>query len=370
MSISVNYADALTNLNNALKIATDSNFKPTSAFSQDIGDVILGSHLTYRYILISNILAKATNPQINTIALQANANLKGAFDARSLCHKIFVPFERVKLDGKLGSSNEPFLNKPARYTELSASNPVRKGNDKTTLLKAIAILTKVNTQALAKQALSEAIYFTLQRNNHVSNLTEFSSDTTFYKTLTDFISLLLTTSQEGEIPALLTGVSFSIYGESFNEEFTNNLKIIVHPVNQAGSSSNEILDVDVYLGSELYLTAEVKDKVFTFEDVQHAANKVRSAGFNKFFFIMGPNSKPNGMSLSTMTMKIADLDVKVSFVNIYDFINTLIGLSDDEVDTKFVWDKLMTYAKMARIKDLTRIHLVECGIKAGLITQP
>ena len=75
-----------------------------------ITTVLTGSRKTYKYILITGILAKASNTSTNPIALQAGAPLKGAFDARSLCHKVLVPFERDFLDNVLGGSNEPFLN--------------------------------------------------------------------------------------------------------------------------------------------------------------------------------------------------------------------------------------------------------------------
>jgi len=101
--------------------------------SRNIKTVLYGTHKTYKYILVNGLLAKATNHKINPIALQSGANIKGAYDARSLCHNVLVPFERDFLQNVLGGSNEPFLNKPARFTQLSTENAVRKGNDKETL---------------------------------------------------------------------------------------------------------------------------------------------------------------------------------------------------------------------------------------------
>jgi hypothetical protein len=86
--------------------------------SGNIKVVLQGNHKTYKYILVNGLLAKATNESINALALQAGAPLKGAFDARSLCHNVLVPFERDFLQSALGGSNEPFLNKPARFTHL------------------------------------------------------------------------------------------------------------------------------------------------------------------------------------------------------------------------------------------------------------
>jgi hypothetical protein len=63
--------------------------------------IILGTHLTFRYILLTGILAKNVDPSIHTRALQVKAPLDGAYDARSLCHKVVVPFERDALELRL-----------------------------------------------------------------------------------------------------------------------------------------------------------------------------------------------------------------------------------------------------------------------------
>ena len=62
--------------------------------SASIQTVLKGNHKTYKYVLINGLLAKATNDKINALALQAGAPITGAFDARTLCHKVIVPFER------------------------------------------------------------------------------------------------------------------------------------------------------------------------------------------------------------------------------------------------------------------------------------
>lgn len=64
------------------------------AVTEGIKRVLAGTHKTYKYILVNGILAKASSEEVNPIALQAGAPLSGAFDARSLCHKVLVPFER------------------------------------------------------------------------------------------------------------------------------------------------------------------------------------------------------------------------------------------------------------------------------------
>ena len=69
-------------------------------------------------------MAKAVNKEIDALSLQAGDESDGAYDARSLCHKVLVPFEREFMPNSLGGSNEPFLNKPARFPRLTPDNAV------------------------------------------------------------------------------------------------------------------------------------------------------------------------------------------------------------------------------------------------------
>ncbi|CAH0255700.1 hypothetical protein SRABI80_03094 [Peribacillus frigoritolerans] len=109
--------DAWEVINEAYDIATKENFTPVSNFKAEIYTVLSETHLTYKYIMVNAFLAKATDPKINPLCLQKNSKLDGAYDARTLCHKVLVRFEKENLSGALGSSNEPFLNKPARIPE-------------------------------------------------------------------------------------------------------------------------------------------------------------------------------------------------------------------------------------------------------------
>ena len=118
---------------------------------EEIKSVLNGTHKTYKYVLVNGLLAKAVNKEIDALSLQAGDESDGAYDARSLCHKVLVPFEREFMPYRLGGSNEPFLNKPARFPRLTTDNAVRKGNDMRTLQSLISILSKVKNSSLAKK---------------------------------------------------------------------------------------------------------------------------------------------------------------------------------------------------------------------------
>lgn len=133
----------------AEKVLRMANEKPVyqdDTIGVSIDFILRGSHKTYRYVLVTALLAKSTNKDVDILSLQAKDDSAGAYDARSLCHKVIVPFERSTYPNSLGGSNEPFLNKPARFQRLAKTNAVRSGNDSETLESLIKILSEIQRQ--------------------------------------------------------------------------------------------------------------------------------------------------------------------------------------------------------------------------------
>ena len=93
----------------AITIAQDDSRQiPGTEWDIEIRTIIQGKHLTFRYILVTALLGKATNPSINALALQAGADAEGAYDARSLCHGVVVRLERQLLSSSLGGQMSHF----------------------------------------------------------------------------------------------------------------------------------------------------------------------------------------------------------------------------------------------------------------------
>ena len=248
-----------------------------------IFEILTGTHKTYKYILVNGILAKASSDEANPIALQAGAPFPGAFDARSLCHKVLVPFERNFLDNILGGSNEPFLNKPARFTHLSEHNAVRKGKDKETLLLLIELFSLIKTSEDAKEYLA-CIFSILKK--------QIKKNDAFHKiachspnliTVYEFSLRLVKRSLEGETLVIIVGALELL----MHEYLEGNYSVFTHKINQSGASSNEIGDIDVYSDGKFYYSIEVKDKNFNEYDVEHAFNKALQNHGEKAAFIYG-----------------------------------------------------------------------------------
>lgn len=253
--------------------------------AKTINLVLTGTHKSYRYILVNALLAKATNERANALSLQKGDGKGGKFDARSLCHKVIVPFEKLELPGCLGDSNEPFLNKPARFVSLSTTNAVRAGKDRETLENLISILSQISTSEQAFAYLKSAMV--VLKANHEEYLKKFSVGdilvdvSEFSQLVLGYIYKITDHTLEGEVCPLVVSVLEQLY---LGSEY----RVVPHKVNESGSSSKEVGDIDIFDSEGTLVNAiEVKDKTFSEQDVVHATTKFRMAHLNSSMFIYG-----------------------------------------------------------------------------------
>lgn len=291
-------------------------------YHRDFIDFVIDSnHLTYKYVLFTALLSKATNPNINPLCLQKKSNLSGAYDARTVCHKVIVPFEKTVLNKALGGSNEPFLNKPARYTELSKNNAVRRGHDQELLFALCDNLPQINSSSDAYQCLVYLLYKVIKHGDEMAHLSTFEIPicANLPIRLFTYVTDALNNSFEGETLTLMVAGVYYLKYKAIPNTF-----IDVHPVNQSGKSSKEISDLDIYIGNQLVISNELKDKAFSEIDVRHAADKVMQASGNTMFFIMGPRGVNKDIVFSSLMKEYASQNFMLHILSCYDFFNTMI----------------------------------------------
>ncbi|MFY0594727.1 restriction endonuclease, SacI family [Roseivirga sp.] len=318
--------------------------------SKAVKKVLGGSHKTYKYVLVNAILAKASNSNIDPLALQAGAPLDGAYDARSLCHQVLVPFERDFLQNALGGSNEPFLNKPARFTHLSNENAVRKGRDKETLDLLITTLPKINSSKDAKEYLSCALEFLNKRIEELKVLNE--SEIKYNPTLVEiyeFIYRFIENSFEGETTAIVVGTLEKIYHSRQKGEF----KVIAHKVNQSGASSKEVGDIDIIKNEQFQYAVEVKDKNFTAYDLEHAFSKIIESGGKKGEFVYGQNAAFDEDVIKAKLDSFESKGFMTLFMDIYSYSRFMLFKSDVLNKQEFI-DCLMQTAIEINSKEAVR----------------
>lgn len=330
--------------------------------AEKISDVLTGTHKTYRYVMMTALLAKSTDSNIDVFSLQAKDESLGAYDARSLCHKVIVPFERSVFPNGIGGSNEPYLNKPARFTRISKDNAVRKGNDTIALHKLISALSKIYTQKQAFRYLCHAV--AIMELNHNSYKSQFhieienSNKSGVTQNIFDYLYDLLDKSCEGEIcPITIATLEQLFLGDEY--------KVLAHKVNECGASSKEIGDIDIYDShNNVYMSIEVKDKVFTKEDVEHAVKKFCVGNVKKTMFIYGKNITlpEDKTALFQLVSRFGRMGYFCSILNVVDYIRIRVHSIQDVTFQSFV-DLMLLQAKAINATKETILWLKETANK-------
>jgi SacI restriction endonuclease len=326
---------------------------PATQWLQEIGTIMSGKHLTFRYILVTALLGKATDAHINPLALQAGADLVGAYDARSLCHKVVVPLERALLDRSFGGSNEPFLNKPARFTTISTGNAVKRGEDKSLLILVHQVLSELQTSQQAFDALCHAVRCAINKQAIFNeNLVWLPSSQGSHLAIVGFLEAFLAESIEGQTAAIAVGTMLSLHFGDLGK-----FECVTHPVNQSGASSREVADIDIKKNGQIFVAIEVKDKLFDKQDVEHAAFKVSQYGLSSLLFVVGVHGGCVGGSLSDVEQEIlAGSGVNVTFVEILPFLRSIVALCPALSFADFL-SRLQQQAIETRVKDEVFDHI-------------
>lgn len=347
----------------AFASASSEGFKPHSPHRAAIQRIINGSHKTYKYILLTALLAKTTNSGVNPLTLQSGSRLSGAFDARSLCHRVVVPFERESLANALGGSNEPFLNKPARFPEIALSNAVRRGADRKALVDLHGVLRQVDSSALARTCLQDTLFEIIQLGRE---RVSYSGKTILVAPkqaeLERFVLDLVEESLEGESLALATGGLLVLLKGLYDDTFV----VKEHPVNQSGASSREVSDIDVYAHDKLIYCVEAKDKPFSAADVEHACRKAADSGATRLCFVFGPRAELVGTTDVAVRTSAASFGIYLTLFSLSDFAKSVLALMPP-MDTREFYGALRNWALTKNFKAATISRLNGLGQSYGWI---
>ena len=94
-------------------------------------DCLKSSTKSYHYVLPTQLLSKTVEHSLDCRSLQVSYGKPGAFDARSIAHKVIVPFDK-KNHNVLGGSAEPYVNNPLRCPSVTLDNEAKQKNSEFT----------------------------------------------------------------------------------------------------------------------------------------------------------------------------------------------------------------------------------------------
>lgn len=252
-------------------------------WTQRIKDIIHGKQLTYKYILLTAALAKVVNPNVHYRALQQGSKLQGAYDARSVAHSVVVPFEKSHGE-RFGGSNEPFLNRPARYPEFDLSNRDRNRNAQRRLYSLLedcqnsSAKDKALPTAVLRQILKEMLCLSPTKKEFQLPPVRIS-----LQTITKMVGDFLEVSGSGERLVAVCAAAFA----SMDKVSGGRLKVKAYPVNWPDKFAKTAGDIEFYLDSNIVKAAESKDKPISASDVRHCQMKAKRHGITEYIILNG-----------------------------------------------------------------------------------
>lgn len=268
----------------------------TACKISDAVDITLAGKgcLTYRYILLTALVAKLANSAVDMLSLQVDDDSVGAYAPRTLCAKVIYPYQKMILGNALnGSNNDPLVNKPGRYLRLDKKNAAR-GDGRVVLDALCDSLPLLQTQDEVRDTLDYMVTKLLviaREQQERSAAVQAAIRDTDTAALYSFLSDLL---DQGFGGAALVLAASALFGIQFPA--SDGFRVVAHPVNQAGASSRQKSDVDIEKDGLPFLGVELKDKPFTADDVARAAETAIESGLDRLLFVSGRHAGIQSLS--------------------------------------------------------------------------
>jgi hypothetical protein len=244
----------------------------------------------YHYVLLTQLMAKVADPKRDCRALQDQAPVPGAFDARTIAHSVSVTFDRQQLDGALGRSPSPYLINSLR-SPLLDPNDVKKRKDKEGWRRVCQVAVEVEnkndpefTANVFRQVLLE-IYRKLGSTTIKYNIPLRSS----LAQVVDAIRTFTAEKSGGDRPLALTAALFQTIGK-YTKLFEPSVRR--GKINASDESSGQVADVEcVDAQGDIVIAIEVKDKTVLVSDLEEKLGATREKSIKEVFFVSARGNK-------------------------------------------------------------------------------
>lgn len=174
----------------------------------------------------------------------------------------------------------------------------------------------------------------------------------FSQLVLDYIYQITDHTMEGEICPLVVAELEQLY-------LGKNFKVIPHKVNESGSSSKEVGDIDIFDSEGTLVNAiEVKDKSFSVQDVLHAISKFRQANLNSSLFVYGKDATFDDDVIYDALKSIGREGHYCCLISILNYAKLRISDLKTITIRDFV-DGLLKFSKIINAKDDTVVVIKE-----------
>lgn len=246
-----------------------------------IQDSINAPTRTYRYVLPTQLLAKSVDASLDCRALQVAAGTKGAFDARTICHRVIVPFDRAH-ESVLGGSPEPYVNNPLRIPAITRQYEAQQQNKSgwallCDVLDAVQLANDLEfTRAVFKQTLIE-----IHRRLTKVRVTYPTPQRISSERAAGLVADFLASQSGGDRAQAVASALFRAIGTTFGI-YTD---VRRSRTNAADIAAGQVADLECVAGDHIVLAVEVKDQPLTLRHVQDKVLTMRSLQVTELAFL-------------------------------------------------------------------------------------
>jgi len=260
----------------SLEEARDSLWGPVAA------EIINNSGNTYPYVLLGQVLGKASDDALNALALQDSSTLEGARDVRRLVQRVVVPWNKAIGRPYPGANDDPYVNNPARSKNFSAEMRAKAGK-KTLYDQLYKVADHVQSFGqLEAQRLLSIILIETRRSLEQNKRDYVGPSRASLKDVIKALELFLAVRSNG---VRLQVVCYAIFS-AISQAFPNFGEIRSYSTNSSDASGERAGDIERLIDGAVDFAIEVKDRTLTLSDVEGSILKARTATVENLLFLV------------------------------------------------------------------------------------
>lgn len=314
-SVSVDHAAAGRILHAAWRQIGDRSIVPPPSLAAKIESVIEAKDVTYKYILVTGLLARSVNDAVHPRALQTGSTLVNSYDARSLCHDVVVPFEKTKGD-LWGLSNEPFVNKPARHPEHRKDNPQLRNAKGAEWVHDVLEYAAKRTPEEVFPLLIHCLR--LGKHRADSQLRAQVQAKTTLDRVVAFVQRFLAESDGGTRLSAVTGAFVRLINHGF--------LVRVYPPNFSDRFARTAGDVEMSQDEQLLSAFECKHRPIKLDDIRHGITKARARRVAEYWFVIAAGYAAGQQTAIHREAATAKREIDVHLCGIRDVVDQWAAL--------------------------------------------
>lgn len=243
---------------------------------------------TYQYAVITQLLAKLDDPTKDARCIQKREGDldPSRFDARSICSKVVVPWERAA-GSPLGLKDDPYVNNPMRVPDFAMAFQ-HKQKDKKTWADLVALFEHVQQEPASTRSLLMQCLLMIRAMREGQQVKFPTPQRASLQDTLHVTHAFLKTRSGG---ARLQLVGFAVF-DAIRKSWGIFDEVVTAPVNASDAASGKSADIVCRRASKVVMACEVKDRDMNIEMLHGTITNARLEKVTELFaLVRGKDSR-------------------------------------------------------------------------------